>query len=260
MGTSTVCSRGSWPVTSLWPFYKPEPSQRERKREREICPIVPITVLRRGMRVCPCVCARVSPHPPLQTSPPSPPSLSLSHPLSCAHSLIPSRAEKAGRAAPRSETPVLKLTHAAGRPVDTLRATGLGRRGVMEMVHQAIYSLPQYGFSDLLSSHQGNKRTETYATVSFLFRVLAANFILKFWKTIMMYWRNRLSGNDVSTLDSSAVKLFFFFSQLDLLNTLHIFIQTKKGSVLRRRLASLSSHFLICCRHLWCVDFWEDYH
>lgn len=109
------------------------------------------------MRACPCVCARVSPHPPLQTSPPSPPSLSLSHPLSCAHSLIPSRAEKAGRAAPRSGTPVLKLTHAAGRPANTLRATGGGRGGVMEMVHQAIYSLPQYGFSDLLSSHQGNK-------------------------------------------------------------------------------------------------------
>lgn len=132
------------------------------QREREICLIVPITVLRRGMRVCPCVCAPVSPHPPLQTSPPSPPSLSLSHPLSCAHSLIPSRAEKAGRAAPRSGTPVLKLTHAADRPVDTLRVTGGGRSGVMEMVHQAIYSLPQYGFSDLLSSHQGNKQTQLF--------------------------------------------------------------------------------------------------
>lgn len=161
MGTSTVCSQGVMACDKPVALLQGR-AFTEREGEREICPIVPITVLRRGMRVCPCVCARVSPHPPLQTSPPSPPSLSLSHPLSCAHSLIPSRAEKAGRAAPRSGTPVLKLTHAAGRPVDTLRATGSGRRGVMEMVHQAIYSLPQYGFSDLLSSHQGNKQTRLF--------------------------------------------------------------------------------------------------
>lgn len=158
MGTSTVCSLGSWPVTSLWPFYKPEPSQRGR----EICPIVPITVLWRGMRVCPCVRARVSPHPPLQTSPPSSPSLSLSHPLSCAHSLSLSRAAKASSASPCSGTPVLKLTHAAGRRVDTLPTSDGGRGEVMEMVHQAIYSLPQYGFSDLLSSHQGNKQAQLF--------------------------------------------------------------------------------------------------
>lgn len=32
----------------------------------------------------------------------------------------------------------------------------------MEMVHQGIHSLPQYGLCDLLSSHQGNKISVFY--------------------------------------------------------------------------------------------------
>lgn len=37
----------------------------------------------------------------------------------------------------------------------------------MEMVHQAIYSLPQYGLSDLLSSRQGNNNCFLFLFVSF---------------------------------------------------------------------------------------------
>lgn len=64
------------------PCVKPVAFQRD-------LPIVLITVVMEG-GMCVCVC---SSQPPLQTSPPSPPSLSLSHPLSCAHSLILSQAK-----------------------------------------------------------------------------------------------------------------------------------------------------------------------
>lgn len=66
----------------------------------EICPLFP---LQRSQAVCVDL-----PNPPPQTSPPSPPSLSLSHPLSCAQQLILSSAKKTGAAVPQSGTPVPK--------------------------------------------------------------------------------------------------------------------------------------------------------
>lgn len=66
----------------------------------EICPLFP---LQRSQAVCVDL-----PNPPPQTSPPSPPSLSLSHPLSCAQRLTLSSAKKTGAAAPQSGTPVPK--------------------------------------------------------------------------------------------------------------------------------------------------------
>lgn len=39
----------------------------------------------------------------------------------------------------------------------------------MEMVHQAIYSLPQYGLSDLLSPRQGNNNCFLFLFVSFYY-------------------------------------------------------------------------------------------
>ncbi len=120
-------------------------------------PIVPITVPEeKHVRVCACVyvCVCVcTPQPPLQTSPPS---LSLSHPLSCAHSLILSRAKNwQSCSSVRNSRPQVNpggqdsVTHSGSF---SLQECG----GDMEMVHQAIHSLPQYGLSELLSSHKGN--------------------------------------------------------------------------------------------------------
>lgn len=61
MGTSTVCSRGSWPVTSLWPFYKPEPSHRERERDLPHCSHY--SAQERYACVSVCVCTSFSPSP-----------------------------------------------------------------------------------------------------------------------------------------------------------------------------------------------------
>lgn len=126
-------------------------------------PIVPITVPKRSIRVCVwlcvwacvwlCVCV-CTPQPPLQTSLPSFPfSFTPSQLCSLTHS---QPGQKTGRAAPQSGTPVLKLTQAAGTLLPIQGASFQACGGDMEMVRQAIHSLPQYGLSDLLSSHQGN--------------------------------------------------------------------------------------------------------
>lgn len=62
--------------------------------------------------------------------------------------------QKSGRAAPQSRTPILKLTQTSWTlwPIQGSSLWECG--GNMEMVHPAIYSLPQYGFSDL-SAQQG---------------------------------------------------------------------------------------------------------
>lgn len=94
---------------------------------------------------------------------PCPPSLSLSHPLSCAHSLILSRGQNLAELLLQLGTLVLNLTQAA-RTVLLIQEASFPdchrqeRRGGMAVVHQAIHTLPKYGPSDLLSSHQGKKK------------------------------------------------------------------------------------------------------
>lgn len=115
-------------------------------------PIVPITVLKRGM----CVFVAVfSPTPSsnLTSLPSFPFSFTPSQLCSLTHS---KPGQKLAEQLLQSGTPVLKLTQTAGTLLPIQGAFFQECGGDMEMVHQAIYSLPQYGFSDLLSSHQGN--------------------------------------------------------------------------------------------------------
>lgn len=92
MGCQMFAFWGHAPHQTCGPF-KPKPFA-------EICLLFP---LQRSQAVCVDL-----PNPPPQTSPPSPPSLSLSHPLSCAQRLTLSSAKKTGAAAPQSGTPVPK--------------------------------------------------------------------------------------------------------------------------------------------------------
>lgn len=98
MGPSAVCPVGSCPVASQWPF-------QAKAFNREICPLFPLQCSGEV-----CMRARVhefspSPSSNLTSLPSFPFSFTPSQLCSLTHSVILSRAEKTGRAAPRSGSP-----------------------------------------------------------------------------------------------------------------------------------------------------------
>lgn len=134
---------GHAPHQTCGPF-KPKPFA-------EICPLFPLQCSR-------AVCVDL-PNPPPQTSPPSLPPLLpfLFHtPSAVLSSSLWARPKKPPEQLPSQELPSPKLIQTAGTLWPICGASILKRWREMEMVPPAIYSLPQFGLSDLLSTHPGN--------------------------------------------------------------------------------------------------------
>lgn len=128
-------------------------------------PIVPITALAHGMRG--------SPQPPLLRLhlPPLLPFL-FHTPSAVLSSSLWARPKKTVEQLPGQEllSPKLIQTARTLRPIRGSFYFEAVKRE-MEMVHPAIYSLPQFGFSDLVSTHPGNN----YLCMLWLFSVWSWN-------------------------------------------------------------------------------------